>query len=155
EGLAVCGAHDASWIGLIGGRQWSIGSLGLDLYDGLPGITLFLAYLGAITGAERYTALARAALRAVQQQIEKYQSDLKWIGAFGGWGGIIYLLTHLAVLWKQPELLTEAEKMVEYLPAFIAQDEQFDIIYGAAGCLASLLCVYRHRPAETALAVAR
>ena len=118
EALAVRGAHDAAWIGLtfVGEREWTLVSLGLDLYDGLPGITLFLAYLGAMTGEARYTALARAALRAVHHQIEKYQADLKWIGAFGGWGGIIYLLTHVAVLWKQPELLTEAEKIVAYLP---------------------------------------
>jgi lantibiotic modifying enzyme len=35
--------------------------LGTDLADGLPGVALFLAYLGAIAQEERYTTLAYAA----------------------------------------------------------------------------------------------
>ena len=38
--------------------------LATDLYGGLPGVALFLAYLGAMTGESRYTDLAQAALDA-------------------------------------------------------------------------------------------
>ena len=44
-------------------EQWSLQPLGMDLYDGVPVVTLIPAYLGAMTGAERYTTLARAALK--------------------------------------------------------------------------------------------
>ncbi|MDJ0570859.1 MAG: type 2 lanthipeptide synthetase LanM family protein [Pleurocapsa sp. MO_192.B19] len=156
--LAIRGEEDASWIGLTFSDepepQWFLVSLGLDLYDGLPGIILFLAYLGAVTEEERYTNLARAALITVRSQIEEFGSDFKQIGAFGGWGGIIYTLIHLAVLWNQPDLLTEAEKVVEYLPDLIEQDTQFGIISGAAGCISSLLALYRCKPAKDTLNVA-
>jgi type 2 lantibiotic biosynthesis protein LanM len=154
--LAVRGEADASWIGLTfsGQRHWSLVSLGFDLYDGLPGIILFLAYLGQVTGAERYTDLARAALITMRSQIEEFGTDLKRIGAFGGWGGIIYTLTHLAMVWNQPALMTEAEKIVEYLPDLIEQDTQFDVISGAAGCISSLLALYQCKPADKTLAAA-
>ncbi len=154
--LAIRGEEDASWIGLtfFGERQWSLISLGFDLYNGLSGIILFLAYLGAVTEEERYTNLARAALINIRSQIEEFSSDFKQIGAFNGWGGIIYTLTHLAVLWNQPALLTEAEKVVEYLPDLIEQDTQFGIISGAAGCISSLLALYRCKPANDTLTAA-
>lgn len=154
--LAVRGETDASWIGLtfLGERHWSLVSLGFDLYDGLPGIALFLAYLGQVTAAERYTNLARAALVTIRSQIEESKPDFKRIGAFGGWGGVIYTFTHLAILWNQPELITEAEKIVEYLPELIEQDTQFDILSGAAGCINSLLTLYQCKPADATLAAA-
>ncbi|MBD2340311.1 type 2 lantipeptide synthetase LanM [Calothrix sp. FACHB-156] len=154
--LAIRGEKDASWIGLTfkDERQWSLVSLRLDLYDGLPGIILFLAHLGAVTGEQRYTNLAQAALRTMRYLAEKFRSDIKSIGAFGGWGGIIYTFTHLGVLWDQPELLTEAQKIVNHLPNLIEQDEEFDIISGAAGCIVSLLGLYRCQPNDNILAVA-
>ena len=48
------------WVGLVapaGEGFWSLLPLGLDLYDGQPGVLLFLAYLGALTGVSRYTSL--------------------------------------------------------------------------------------------------
>jgi type 2 lantibiotic biosynthesis protein LanM len=154
--LAIRGERDASWMGLtfLGERHWSLTSLGFDLYDGVPGIILFLAYLGQTTKEEKYTNLARAALTNMRSQIEEFQSDVKRIGAFGGWGGIIYTLTHLAVLWNQLDLITEAEKIIGYLPDLIEQDTQFDIISGAAGCIGSLLALYKCKPAHDILTVA-
>ena len=156
ETLAVRGTHDASWLGLTlaNERHWSLVPLGTDLYDGLPGVTLFLAYLGAITQEERYTMLARAALKTLQGQLQQGTSCITPIGAFHGWGGIIYTLTHLGILWHQPELLAQAEGYVEMLPPLIAQDRHFDIIGGAAGCISSLLSLYRCRPAARILAAA-
>jgi len=156
EWLAVRGTKDVSWIGLtlVRDRQWTLTPLGLDLYDGLPGIVLFFAYLGAVTDEEHYTALAQATLTTMLRQVEKSQSYIKYIGTFDGWGGIIYTLTHLAVLWNQPALLAEAEKIVERLPKLIEQDQQFDIMSGAAGCIASLLSLYDYQPTNSTLTAA-
>ncbi len=156
EQLAVRGEKDASWIGLslVSKDKWILVPLGINLYNDLPGITLFLAYLGKVTQQERYTNLAKATITTIQDLVTKNQSYVKSIGAFNGWGGVIYTLTHLAMLWEQPELLTEAEKIVELLPQLIEQDRQFDIIGGAAGCLASLLALYKCRPNQITLAAA-
>jgi type 2 lantibiotic biosynthesis protein LanM len=127
-------------------------TLGADLYDGLPGIALFLAYLGAITREERYTALAQAALNATRREHD--QSSLTSVGGFIGWGGVIYTLTHLGVLWDQPALVAEAEAMVERLPSLIAQDEDSDILRGSAGCIGALISLYRCAPSNRTLATA-
>jgi type 2 lantibiotic biosynthesis protein LanM len=157
EELAVRDKDNVTWIGLTPTitSQLSLIPLGLDLYGGVAGVALFLAYLGAVTKEERYTTLARSAVTTFLQQIQLGKSFLKLIGGFSGWGGVIYTLTHLAVLWEQPELLTEAEAVVEILPSAIEQDEQLDIIGGAAGCIISLVNLHRYAPSERIIQVAR
>jgi type 2 lantibiotic biosynthesis protein LanM len=147
---------EAAWIGLtyLNQRQWSLLPLGPDLYDGLPGIALFLGYLAGVTGEERYTRLAQAAMTTLRRQVEPSQGAVTAIGGFTGWGGLIYAYTHLAAVWEQPALLAEAEAMVERLPALIEQDEHLDVIGGAAGCIGSLLSLYRCAPSERTLSAA-
>jgi len=156
ESVAVRWNKNASWFGLTlaDERHWSISTLAEDLYDGLPGITLFLAYLGAISGERRYTDLAQEACATMLRRSEKCKSFFKSIGAFDGWGGIIYTLTHLGALWHQPELIIKAEGIVELLPTWIKQDEKFDIIGGAAGCIGSLIALYHHAPSQRTLSAA-
>lgn len=156
EALALRSENDATWIGLIPvkNHNWTRVPLGLDLYSGVPGVTLFLAYLGAITHEKRYTALAQAALRIMQYQTELALSSTRQIGAFTGWGGAIYTLTHLGVLWDEPALLAGTEPLLELLPPLIEQDEQLDIIAGAAGCIGSLISLYQNAPSEQTLSAA-
>ncbi|MBS3030687.1 MAG: type 2 lantipeptide synthetase LanM (plasmid) [Dolichospermum sp. DET50] len=156
ELLALHHNEAASWIGLsfVDGTHWAITPLGLDLYDGVSGIALFLAYLGEISQENRYTVLAEAALTTMITQIQTSKLSTSCIGGFTGWGGVIYTLTHLGVLWQKPELLNMAGTLVEKLPALICQDQNFDIIAGAAGCIASLLNLYKYLPNEEILKVA-
>jgi type 2 lantibiotic biosynthesis protein LanM len=156
EALALRGGHDVTWIGLTPtyGRHWSLAPSGPDLYDGLPGIALCLAYLGTITWEERYTALAQATLAAIRRQVERSQPSIMAIGGFSGWGGVVYTLAHLGTLWNQPALLAEAKEIVNRLPALIERDEQFDIMGGAAGCIVSLIGLYRCAPSDSTLAAA-
>lgn len=156
EWLALRGTNNVSWIGLnlVKEHQWALEPVGLDLYDGIPGITLFLAYLGDVTREQRYTTLAQAALSTMQRKVQQNQSYFKSVGGFDGWGGVIYTLTHLSILWDRPDLLTEAEQIVSHLPKLIEQDRKFDILSGTAGCLGSLLALYRSKPNENTLAVA-
>jgi type 2 lantibiotic biosynthesis protein LanM len=156
ETLALRQDGEAAWLGLTLGAQdsWSLVPLGLDLYSGLPGVILFLAYLGARTGETRYTELAQAALKTMRRHMAQSKPYLTAIGAFTGWGGVIYTLTHLGSLWNQPDLLAEAEALVNLVSGYIEQDETLDIIGGAAGCIGSLLCLYRCAPSEHTLAAA-
>lgn len=156
ETLALRGGNDASWLGLtsVKGQQWVLVPLGADLYGGLPGIALFLGYLGSLTQEERYTTLATATLTTLRRYIERGQSSFSSIGGFGGWGGIIYTLTHLSILWDDAALLAEAESIIDLLPPLIEQDAQFDIVDGAAGCIGSLISLYQCKPSQRTLAVA-
>ncbi len=86
--LALCNEHDVSWMGLTmhGTREWIIQPTNTSLYSGTPGIVLFLAYLGAYTGQERYTDLARRALFTLHQQVKHLSNFSVTPGAFEGWG---------------------------------------------------------------------
>jgi type 2 lantibiotic biosynthesis protein LanM len=156
EALALRGDKGISWIGLTprDERYWSLTPLGADLYSGLPGVALFLAYLGFISREDRYTAMARAALSTLQYLTNKDEPHPESIGAFSGWGGVIYTLSHLGVLWNESDLLAEAEGIVELLPGLIERDEALDIIEGSAGCIGSLITLYACAPSKATLAAA-
>jgi type 2 lantibiotic biosynthesis protein LanM len=156
EALALRAEADATWIGLTPTRQqhWSLAPAGLDLYDGLPGVALFLAYLGSVLRDDRYTALARGALVTMRRRVEQNQGSMTALGGFTGWGGVIYALAHLGAVWRQPALFAEAEALVDRLPALIERDDQLDLMAGAAGCICGLLSLHRCAPSPATLAAA-
>lgn len=144
--LAIIDQNKATWLSLQVGKldNYYISSSKLDLYDGLAGTTLFLAYLGYITNQSVYTDLAKQALENIRQQIGRAKNrDLKNVGGFGGLGAIIYLLNHLSRLWNDPKLITEALEIVPLLPSLIEKDIRFDLIYGSSGCIISLLNLHK------------
>jgi type 2 lantibiotic biosynthesis protein LanM len=156
ENLAVRGEGDVSWIGLalLQERFWSLVPLGPDFYDGLPGVAFFLGYLGRVTGEERYTLLSQGAITTLRNSIRRYPQGVTSIGAFAGWGGLIYTWTHLGTLWQDADLLSEADEFAGRLVELIDKDEGLDIIDGAAGCLLTLLGLESVHASTTALAVA-
>jgi type 2 lantibiotic biosynthesis protein LanM len=156
ERLALHGPQEVNWLGftMTSERHGEVTPLGLDLYDGMPGVALFLGYLGALSGAERYTALAHATCATMRRTVRDNRAELTWIGGFVGWGGVLYTLTHLGALWRQPQLLDEAQEIVDLLPALIDQDDQLDVVSGAAGCLVTLLHLHEVRPCQRTLAAA-
>ena len=148
----------AGWLGIVPvkEREWHLAPAGIDLYDGVPGITLFLAYLGALTGEQRHITLAQQALTTTRVLLEqqKEQPEPAGIGALSGLGSIIYLLSHLGSLWNEPALYREAEEVVKLIPAMLAHDKQLDMVGGSAGCIAALLSLYSVAPSPTTLATA-
>jgi type 2 lantibiotic biosynthesis protein LanM len=155
EELAFWYGEEVGWLGLsVTAEHWSLSPLGSDLYAGVPGVTLFLAYLGAVTGRDKYTRLAEAGLYTSRQEIESAKMWWKLVGGFSGWGGAIYLYTHLGMLWQRPDLLDEAEGLAAGLGALIEQDVYYDVMAGSAGCLVALLGLYKVRPNPKTLALA-
>jgi type 2 lantibiotic biosynthesis protein LanM len=153
--LALQKNKDVSWVGvtLMKERTWHLMPLGTDLYDGTPGVILFLAYLGSITGEEKFTELAQRALRSCRRQIEQGPEELRRvIGAFNGRAGWIYLLTHLGMLWGETRFLAEAETNAGEVAEFIEADTHLDIISGTSGTLGALLALQRCRPSVDNLA---
>jgi type 2 lantibiotic biosynthesis protein LanM len=149
ETTALRGRSGITWIGLnVEHDCWSIAPLGLDLSEGLPGAALFLAYLGAVTAQDKYTRLAEGALSTLQGQIEEERESLRSIGGFEGWGGVIYLLTHLGRLWRRRDLIRDANSATDLLPDLILQDEVLNVFGGAAGCIGALLCLHEYAPSS-------
>jgi type 2 lantibiotic biosynthesis protein LanM len=156
EASALRSDDGVSWIGVTprGDHRWSVMPLNNDLYGGLPGVALFLAYLGSVTQEARYTTLARAALSTALHQVRHDASEMQSIGAFTGWGGLIYVLGQLGVMWHDADLVDEAAAIVRILPPLIAKDEAFDIVDGAAGCIGGLLALHACAPSADVLAAA-
>ena len=163
---ALLGDEDVTWLGLesLLDESWDIGPLGMDLYGGIPGIGLFLAHAGDCFGDERFTELARRVHNAMSRDIEEAReeaieagqeevSDLG-IGAFEGWGGLLYALTHLGILWKDPEILAQAGNLLDLFPRLAGEDEAFGVVRGSAGAIVSLLAYERVSSSNAALQAA-
>lgn len=144
EALAFQEADGANWLGLAWAneRNSSILPLRCGLYDGLAGVTLFLAYLADVSKQDRYATLAANSFRTLQRY---WKDDEPWqrsLGAFSGWGGMIYTLTHLGTLWNREDLLEEAIRLAHAARPVISNEPVWDIEDGAAGCIAGLLALY-------------
>jgi type 2 lantibiotic biosynthesis protein LanM len=141
------------WLGLQPARQrtYKITLLNENLYSGQAGVTLFLAYLGHLGGDEKYTRLARKSLHTLLQLLQQKSDVTGRLGAFEGLGGIFYLLSHLAALWRQPALLDEALPLLELVQGLVETDNDLDIINGSAGCILGLSSLYRCLPSQAVL----
>jgi type 2 lantibiotic biosynthesis protein LanM len=148
----------ANWVGLelTRNHQWKLNPAGLSLYDGTPGIALFLAYLGQYTNQETYTELARAALKTVELQLSQVRNlpTPPGIGAFQGLGSAMYLFTHLGVLWNEGSLLKQAEELARSSASLIGRDQAFDVTAGVAGYIITLLNLYQFQPSPVLLELA-
>ncbi|MEZ6101779.1 MAG: type 2 lanthipeptide synthetase LanM family protein [Pirellulaceae bacterium] len=159
EQLAIGNDEDEriNWLGIgpAGKGRWAISPMGPGLYDGVGGVALFLAFYGAMTGDARATRCARGAVATLRSQIRIGRRQFSSIGGFDGWGGAVYLLNQLGILWDESQLLDEARKCVDDVSRWLASDRKFDVMGGAAGAIASCLAVYRSDGYARALDVAR
>lgn len=153
--LAIAGAHDVTWIGVaMNHKKWLLAPLKNELYAGLPGVIYFLAYLGSVTGDQKYTDLAVRGYETLAAQIAAEKAQLFSPGLFGGWAGIVFLYVHLAALWDRRSLLEDAERLLETIAPLIAEDASYDLTYGSAGTIAGLLALHAARPSKRALELA-
>ena len=156
--LAVINDETIGWliINLLAGVEWSPVPIGADLYNGLPGITLFLAYLGELSGEKRYTNLAQLAVKTLQAIFVPRAGIWHWkqIGAFDGVGALIYLFAHLGNLWQDPALYQEAREIVPLIGQMLEEEKPFEMLSGAAGTIGALLSLYAVAPDEETLAMA-
>ncbi len=155
--LSFAGPEETHWLTLEHATPggWRLWQAGPDLYLGLAGVALSLGYLGALTGDETFTRAARGALHSQAHLIEQDASRVPCLGILNGWGGVLYALTHLGVLWGERQYLDRAEAWLERLPPLVERDEELDLGIGSAGCILALLALAEHRPSELLWRTAR
>ena len=161
---AVRANDEASWVGvqLDGDGYWTLEPLDTDLYNGLPGVVLFLAHLSEATGEARWTVLAREALTAWLRLADEARADspdaLAPLGLFDGLGGQLYALAQLATLWgPEPRLRREMTALLEEARAALDEADQKEapgLARGLAGLLAGLLAAQAAWAEPAALAMA-
>ncbi|HEY6350331.1 MAG TPA: type 2 lanthipeptide synthetase LanM family protein [Candidatus Angelobacter sp.] len=157
---AFAGAQYATWIVVQPlGELWNVSTAPYQLYSGLPGIALFLAYLGELTGQRKYRVLAENALMTsleiFQNNYDRSTSKKLDVGAFGGYSGLVYCLLHCAALWKEDALLQRALEITGLLLPNIDEDEVLDIVEGSAGLLCTLSALYKTTSSEQVRTAAR
>lgn len=155
--LAFEDEEGASWLGLsvVEDHGWQLRSLETDLYGGIPGVLLFLAYLSDVTGDESFGRLAEKGLTTLRLKVENRRLSTKAVGGFDGWSGIVYTWHHLARLTGRDELLDEAEDFLDELAPHIEADKEFDLMRGASGGIVPLLGLHRTTGSQRALHLAR
>jgi lantibiotic modifying enzyme len=143
--LAIEDGDRCTWLvpELVNLRRLGATVAGFDLYDGLPGIALFLAQLSAITGEERYGRLADAGMREARALCRKQTTGLAKLGAFQGVGGLCYALVHLAAVTGRDELAADASAIIRRFAKRAARTADLDLITGAAGFVVAGLAVAR------------
>lgn len=160
--LALTGSEEVHWLAVqaTAADTWSLAPATPDLYLGLPGIALFLGFLGVLDPErrhrDRWTGLARKTLETQRRQIDEAPESVPGIGGYNGWGGVVYGLVRLAEVWEDADLLDQAEEIAErHVAPAIPEDEHLDLMAGSAGCLSALLALARARPRSVALDLAR
>ncbi|MEV0414737.1 type 2 lanthipeptide synthetase LanM family protein [Streptomyces sp. NPDC050448] len=157
---AVHGGGRVNWLGLeqVAGEHWAVLPMGGGLAQGYCGVALFLAQLGALTGAERYTALARQAVRPLPALLATLAGNpglgaAVGPGALHGLGGIVYTLARLAPLLGEglgdclPDALAALERAAE-ADAEDGAEGPADLADGLAGALAAAVAAQRTSGAE-------
>jgi len=146
---AIRGADGTvTWIApqmLLDAGRFQIRRVNLILYDGSPGIMLFLAALHRVTGNPAYRELALAALgpfRMILRSPENVHSAEFRFGLGGcvGLGSFLYAVAAAGRLLEIPELRAEtAAGLAAITPESLQRDEKYDVVRGAAGCILGLL----------------
>ncbi|MFB6805934.1 type 2 lanthipeptide synthetase LanM family protein [Streptomyces sp. NPDC056387] len=152
---AVHGGGRVNWLGLeqVSGEHWAVLPMGGGLAQGYCGVALFLAQLGALTGAERYTALARQAVRPLPALLATLARDPGLAAAVGpgalhGLGGIVYTAARLAPLLGEglgdclPDALAALERAAD-ADAEDGAEGPAGLGDGLAGALAAAVAAQR------------
>ncbi|MBW4721050.1 type 2 lanthipeptide synthetase LanM family protein [Saccharothrix obliqua] len=160
---ATADDHRTNWVGLelVDDRHWAVAAMGAGLSNGYTGVALFLAQLGELTGASRYTEAARHAITPVPGLLRSFAADPELAvavgsGAFHGLGGICYALARLANLLGDAEVagwLAHAVEVAAHVE--VVGEDPANIVEGRAGGLAAMLAVHAESGLPAAERLAR
>lgn len=157
EALGIREDDRLSWLGTHGGADgaFTLRPLGTDLYEGVPGVVLFLAHHAALTGESRSRRMAEEALAGLEAQLRDPAARPKAVGPYVGWAGLAYMFAHLGALWDRPELLDRAHACLREVDARIQDDEALDLFSGASGAIVVALTIHAQTGNHAALETAK
>ncbi|MCL1700128.1 type 2 lanthipeptide synthetase LanM family protein [Lysinibacillus sp. Bpr_S20] len=113
------------------------------LYNGVLGISLFLAQLGKITGKEIYTDYARRATVYVIDIIEEFGNSLP-PSMYSGLGSVPYTLHYLGEIWDDKFLFDKgSEYLNEINQLDFTSEDVIDFLGGIAGFITYYIELYK------------
>jgi type 2 lantibiotic biosynthesis protein LanM len=150
---------EANWLSLelIDDHHWAVMPMGAGLSNGFTGTALFLAQVGALTGAQKYSDLARDAIRPIPLLLDALSAAPEAAQVVGpglhGLGGISFALNRLSSLLDDTDLTKWLAASLELSEQLTPEPDQFPgYVEGAAGGLAAMQAI-RGLPAAARLAV--
>lgn len=157
---AFRGPDDVTWTGVTlhseGQWQWVVAPLEVGLYQGVAGVGLFLACLAELTGREDFSDLALRCAPPLLRHLASHEPEgFANVGAYSGRASLLYVLSHLAAMWRRPELLAEALESLPELSVQVECDRGLDLMSGVAGCAVVLLDLHRQTGDGRLLKLAR
>ncbi len=119
------------------------GSLvGPTLYEGQAGIAFFLAAAHHVSGDRLLRIASLASLRPLRRAIADDARQVVrslGLGGFLGVGGLVYGFGHILRLAAAPSFLDDIHALVGAIDeTTIAEDHDYDLVSGAAGCILSM-----------------
>ena len=141
----------AAWIGL----DWlghsdvcKLITLGSDLYNGITGISLFLAAYSDFTGDKEAKKLYEKSISSLYKKLDSQTSrnipKAIGIGGATGLGSVIYALASIHKILNDDQSLKYAYKAANLISiSSIKNDKALDVINGTAGLIISLAALYR------------
>ncbi|WP_431783141.1 type 2 lanthipeptide synthetase LanM family protein [Streptomyces chumphonensis] len=169
---AVHGGGRVNWLGLeqVSGEHWAVLPMGGGLAQGYCGVALFLAQLGVLADADRYTELAAEAVRPLPLLLAALAKDPELAAAVGpgalhGLSGIVYTVARLAPIVGEelagclPDALSALELAADVTGGEAAGDGGLSagdgLAEGLAGAVAAAVAVHRADAAPGAGETAR
>jgi type 2 lantibiotic biosynthesis protein LanM len=160
---AIVEADRIGWLGLnlVADKVWTLNAAGIDLYNGISGIGLFLGYLAGATGNPAHRQAAERVADMVSRQAEAWMAApgtppvAADLGAFGRLGGAVYALSHLAAVLDRDDLAATAVRLADLMVPLVEQDRAFDVVSGSAGGILAVLSLHAVRPEPALLDLAR
>jgi type 2 lantibiotic biosynthesis protein LanM len=127
-------------------EQFMVDAMDYSLYDGRCGVALFLAAVERVSPGSGFGDMAGSTMGIVRRWLKKAnKGDVSFIGIGGcsGLGSLIYTLTRLGDMMRDPVLYEEARHAAMLIEQeHVNEDKVLDIIAGSAGLILSLLACY-------------
>lgn len=139
-------------------------SVGLDLYNGMPGVVVFYAELYRATGDKQWLVSAAGGADHLITEMERLAGDPKELdsGLYTGIAGLAFTFTTVARAGGGARFRAAAIRALDLLQqraartdAGVEWNDSADIISGNAGTGLALLALHRELRDERALALAR
>ena len=129
-----------------GERSYWIHPMGLYLYDGIAGMTLFLAALAKETGNETYREAARVLTGKLFEHTRQLEISGEGqrlpTGAYSGEASVAYTYLLLYSVGQQDILLDYVYRQCRVLAGMLPFDTLYDVLGGNAGAVLVLLLAY-------------